>query len=124
MGKNIKSYATFPQSISPGKGREALRQKRPNVQIFLFKYGTVLPYTFASKITNKIFKFTPCLLAKIPANYANSVQFAHILCELRKIRTFHVPIILYVSDPCHSKELYKIPANQAEFVQFAHILHE
>ena len=36
MGKNINSYATFPQSIFPGKGREALRQK---VQIFWLKYG-------------------------------------------------------------------------------------
>ena len=27
MGKNIKSYAT-PQVHSPGKGREALRQKK------------------------------------------------------------------------------------------------
>ena len=56
MGKNIKNYATFPQSISPRKMREALWQKRPNVQIFLFKYGTVLPYTFVSKFTSKIFQ--------------------------------------------------------------------
>ena len=37
MGKNIKSYATTQQSTSPGKGREASRQK---VQIFRLKYGT------------------------------------------------------------------------------------
>ena len=37
MGKNIKSYATTHQSISPGKGRDTLRQK---VQIFQLKYGT------------------------------------------------------------------------------------
>ena len=36
MGKNIKSYATT-QVHSPGKGREALRQK---VQTFRSKYGT------------------------------------------------------------------------------------
>ena len=35
MGKNIKSYATT-QVHSPGKGREALRQK---VQISRSKYG-------------------------------------------------------------------------------------
>ena len=62
----------------------------------------------------------PCLLAKIPANYANSVQFAHILCELREIRTIHLPIIPYVSDPCHSRELSEISANHADFAQFAH----
>ena len=66
MGKNIKSYATFPQSISPGKGREALQQKHPNVQIFQLKYGTVLPYTFVSKFTSKIFQLRT--LAKFPAN--------------------------------------------------------
>ena len=55
MGKNIKSYATFPQSISSVKGREALWQK---VQIFRLKYGTVLPYTFVSKFTSKIFLYT------------------------------------------------------------------
>ena len=37
MGKNIKSYATFQQSISPEKGREASRQK---VQILRLKYST------------------------------------------------------------------------------------
>ena len=37
MGKNIKSYATTQQSISPRKGREASWQK---VQIFRLKYGT------------------------------------------------------------------------------------
>ena len=36
MGKNIKSYAK-PKSNSPGKGREALRQK---VQISRLQYGT------------------------------------------------------------------------------------
>ena len=36
MGKNIKSYATPQQSISPGKGRDTLWQK---VQIFRPKYG-------------------------------------------------------------------------------------
>ena len=35
MGKNIKCYATT-QVHSPGKGRDALRQK---VQIFRLKYG-------------------------------------------------------------------------------------
>ena len=135
MGKNIKSYATFPQSISSRKGREALWQKCPNVQIFLFKYGTVLLYTFISKFTSKIFQLrfvlwhipselsrihsirphTPRMMqnshqllthlhyvsgtgpgrerSEIPANYAKSAQFAHIVCELREIRTIYLPII-------------------------------
>ena len=36
MGKNIKSYATTQQSISPGKGREASQQK---VKVFRLKYS-------------------------------------------------------------------------------------
>ena len=76
------------------------------------------------KLQNKIFKFTLCLLAKIHANYANSAQFVHILHELRETRTIHVPIIPYVSDPCHSRELSEIPVNQAEFTQFAHRCRE
>ena len=37
MGKNIKSYATT-QVHSPGKGREALQQKVPNLS-FKIWYG-------------------------------------------------------------------------------------
>ena len=62
----------------------------------------------------------PCLLAKIPVNYANSGQFAHKPHELREIHTIHLPIIHYVSDPCHSRECSEIPANYANFAQFAH----
>ena len=106
-----------PKSISPGKGGKPYGKKS---QIFRLKYDAAYPYTFTSKITNKIFKFTLCLLAKIPVNYANSTQFAHKLRELREIRTIHLPIIPYVSDPCHSKELSEISVNQADFAQFAH----
>ena len=38
MGKNIKSYATTPSPFSPGKGREALRQKVLNPS-FKIWYG-------------------------------------------------------------------------------------
>ena len=80
MGKNIKSYATT-QVHSPGKGREALWQK---VQISRLQYGTARPYIlFAFQITSKIF-----FPSQIPANYANSAQFAHTVRESREIRTF------------------------------------
>ena len=87
MGKNIKSYATFPQSISPGKRREALQQKRPNAQIFLFKYGTVLLYTFISKFTSKIFQLRTLakfqrirqILLNLPTDAVNYAKFAPII---------------------------------------------
>ena len=41
------------------------------------------------KVTTKIFQFFKIVpSSQIPANYANSAQFAHTVRELRKIRTF------------------------------------
>ena len=69
-----------PKSISPGKGREALRLK---VQIFHLKILS------ASKFHKQTFlKLGPS--GKIPANYANSAQFAHTVREFRKIRTIRL----------------------------------
>ena len=69
-----------PKSISPGKGREALRLK---VQIFRLKILS------ASKFHKQtFFKLGPS--GKIPANYTNSVQFAHTVREFCKIRTIRL----------------------------------
>ena len=69
-----------PKSISPGKGREALRLK---VQIFRLKILS------ASKFHKQtFFKLGPS--GKIPANYANSPQFAHTVREFRKICTIRL----------------------------------
>ena len=59
----------------------------------------------------------------IPANYANSAQFAHKVRELREIRTFLINIS-YVSDTYPGRELSGIPANYADSMQFAHIVRE
>ena len=123
MGKNIKSYATFPQSVSPGKGREVLRQKRPNVQIFLFKYGTVLPYTFVSKFTSKIFQLRfvlwhiPSELSRIPSIRPHTPQMMQNSHQL--LTHLH-----YVSGTSPGRELSGIPANYANSAQFAHIVRE
>ena len=42
MGKNIKSYATTQKSTFPGKGREALWQKSPNLSAKIQHGLTVL----------------------------------------------------------------------------------
>ena len=72
-----------PQVHSPGKGREALRQKVLNLS-FKIRYGLTVHIIHFQKF--QFFKIVPS--SKIPANYANSVQFAHTVRELRKIRTF------------------------------------
>ena len=83
------------KSISPGKGRDTLRQK---VQIFWLKYGTAQPYTFVSsffKIYNlqaKFFKFTfvfwqnfqriMLISHNSPQNPANDTKFAPFIDPL------------------------------------------
>ena len=58
MGKNIKSYATFPQSISPGKGREALWQKKsPNLLAKIRLNRTHLFLKLQAKFSNLHFVF-------------------------------------------------------------------
>ena len=80
----ISKVMPQPKSISPGKGREALWQK---FQIFRLNMVR-LNHTYYSllKFTSKIFKIVSP--SQIPANYANSAQFAHTVYEFRKIRTF------------------------------------
>ena len=81
MGKNIKSYATT-QVHFPREREGSPMAKCPNVQIFQLKYGTVLPYTFVSKFTSKIFHnflLTFCTLAnfqRIKQNSLNSPTYS------------------------------------------------
>ena len=84
MGKNIKSYATT-QVHSPGKGREALWQKVLNLS-FKIRYGLTVHTIRFYRQNFQFFKIVPS--SQIPANYANSTQFAHTVRKLRKIRTF------------------------------------
>ena len=98
-----------PQVHSPGKGREALREKVLNLS-FKIRYGLTVhnlkkkksPKSFIENTVRlncthysflkfyrqnfQFFKIVPS--SQIPANYANSAQFAHTVRELRKIRTF------------------------------------
>ena len=88
MGKNIKSYATT-QVHFPGKGREALRQKKKKKILnlsFKIRYGLTVHIIRFYRQNFQFFKIVPS--SQIPANYANSAQFAHAVRELRKIRTF------------------------------------
>ena len=74
-----------PQVHSPGKGWEALRQKVPNLS-FKIRYGLTVHIICFYRQNFQFFKIVPS--SQIPANYANSMQFAHTVRELGKIRTF------------------------------------
>ena len=113
-----------PKSISPGKGREALRLK---VQIFHLKILS------ASKFHEQTF-FQLGPSGKIPANYANSAQFAHTVREFRKIRRFvNLFYIMFqapspAENPAEFQRITQIPrnsptqsANHAQFAPFANI---
>ena len=85
MGK-ISKVMPLPKSISPGKGSEVLRQK---VQIFCLNMVRLnRTYYSLLKFTSKIFKIVSP--SQIPANYANSAQFAHTVHEFRKIHTIRL----------------------------------
>ena len=161
MGKNIKSYATT-QVHSPGKGREALRQK---VQIFHLNmvrlnrtYYSLLNFTsklFQNWLFRAKFKQIKQNLLNLPIYSTNYAKFAPIinlfilcfrglpqqrtlrnsseLCKFRTVRPQSPRItrnshpfvnISYVSDTCPSRELSAIPANYANSAQFAHTVHE
>ena len=79
MGKNIKSYATFPQSISPREREVSLTAKSPNLSannmVRLNRTHSFL------KLQAKFSNLRSVFWQKFPANYANPVQFAHILRE-------------------------------------------
>ena len=56
--------------------------------------------------------------AKIPANYANSAQFAHTVRESREIRTICSHYTLRFRCLTSGRECREIPANQVKFAQF------
>ena len=63
----------------------------------------------------------PC---RIPANYANSAQFAHTVRESREIRTICSHYTLHFRSLTIDREPRKIGANQQDSAQFAHLLRE
>ena len=63
----------------------------------------------------------PC---RIPANYANSAQFAHTVHESREIRTICSHYTLCFRCLTSGRERREIPANHMKFAQFAPISRE
>ena len=110
MGK-ISKVMPQPQSISPGKGREALWQK---VQIFRLNLQLNRTYYSLLKFTSKIFKI---------------VSFSQIYSELRKFRTIRLHSPQIMQNLHHLLTLYimfQTPApaeNPAEFQRITQVPH-
>ena len=114
-----------PQVHSPGKGREALRQKVLNLS-FKIRYGlTVHIIRLLKKILQAKFSIFQKLshqvkfqrITQIPRNSPHSpriTQNSHILLTYPTC----------VSGTCPGREPYRIPANYANPVQFAHTVRE
>ena len=71
----ISKVMPQPQVHSPGKGREALRQK-----VLKIWYGLTVHIIRFYRQNFQFFKIIPS--SKIPANYANSAKFADTVREL------------------------------------------
>ena len=87
MGKIIKSYATIPSPF-PREREGSLTAKV--LKFFVLNMVRLnRTHYLRLKFTNKIFNFSN-LSHKviIPANYADSAQFAYTHRELRETRTF------------------------------------
>ena len=62
-------------------------------------------------------------LSEIPADYAYSARFTHIVHEPCKIHQ-SLTYLYYVSGTCPGRELSGIQVDYADSMQFAHIVHE
>ena len=94
MGKNIKSYATIPSPF-PREREGSLTAKvlkffvlnmvrlnrtpYSHLKIYGLTVHIIQNFSIFSKTSHKVI---------IPANYADSAQFAHTVHELRETRTF------------------------------------
>ena len=113
----VKISKVMPHPNNPFlREREgSLTAKSPNlcltVHICFFIFGD---------LQAKFFKFRFCLLAKFPANYTNSAQFApkipRIMQNLHRLPTIHYTFRCLTI----GRELSEISANQAKFTPFAH----
>ena len=77
MGKNIKSYATIPNSISPREREGSLTAKSPNISAKIWYDLTVHIRFFILNLQAKFFKF---------------LSFGKISSELYKFRTIRPQI--------------------------------
>ena len=116
-----------PKSISPGKGREALWQKVQISRINMVRLNRT--YYSLLKFTSKIFIIVSP--SQIPANYANSVQFAHTVREFHKIRTIRLTYytlcfrhLSQAENPAEFQQITRIPRNlptqSANSAKFSH----
>ena len=123
MGKNIKSYTTFPQSIfPPGKGGKPYGKKSKS---FRLKNVIRLNRTHSFLNLQQNFSFLFCTLADFQRIKQNSLNLPTYSANYAKFAPIINPFILhYVSGTCPGRELSGIPANYTNSAQFAHIVCE
>ena len=112
----ISKVMPQPKSIPPGKGGKPYGKRSKSLVYNMVRLNRT--YYLLFKLQAKFSKIV--FPSQIPANYANSAQFAP---TVRKIpQNSH--ILHYVSDTCHGREPCKIPAKYANSAQFAHTVRE
>ena len=117
-GKNIKSYATSQQSISPGKGGKPHGKKSKSLLTVHIRF---FGFFYKQNFSNLRFVFWQNFqrIIQIPCNspqkknLTNNAKFAPFI-------HYHYTFRCLTS----SRELSEIPANQAKFTPFAHKSHE
>ena len=143
MGKNIKSYATIPSPF-PREREGSLTAKvlkffvlnmvrlnrtpYSHLKIYGLTVHIIQNFSIFSKTSHKVI---------IPANYADSTQFAHTVRELRETRTFLLNLFYIMfqapapaENPGKFQRITQIPrssptqsANYTKFAPFINIMH-
>ena len=80
----ISKVMPQPKSVPPGKGGKPYGKSSKSLIYNMVRLNRT--YYSLFKLQAKFSKIV--FPSQIPANYANSAQFAHIVCEPREIRTF------------------------------------
>ena len=117
-----------PKSIPPGKGGKPYGKRSKSLVYNMVRLNRT--YYSLLKFTSKIFKVVSP--SQIPANYANSAQFAHIVCEFPKIHTFYIMFQAPAptENPAKFQRITQIPrssptqsANHAKFAHFVNLFY-
>ena len=114
----LKSTSKFckivPSSQNSSKKKHRFRAVRPHSPRITRNLHILL--TYSTYVSGTCPGREPC---RIPANYANSTQFAHTVRESREICTICSHYTLRFRCLTSGRERREIPANQAKFTQFA-----
>ena len=97
-----------PKSIPPGKGGKPYGKRSKSLVYNMVWLNRTYYLLFKLQA-----KFSKLSSPKIPTNYTNSVQFAHTVRKLRKIRTFYIMFQAPApaENPAKFQRITQIPRN-------------